>query len=658
MLKKILAHSALLGILFAAACGETRSAPDPTTAPTPYHPIERSSSVVPTPTAERDYSAEARALFAAVPTPTLIPREALWEAMGTIGSYPDLRYRGITVASLEERAYKADVVVRARLVSAASDVIRFRSVQYLKGTGPKEFGVRATTEGRDTQWDNLDAMLFLSTLTGQTEHFEFADSTRWDYVDEEFYVREYTGDLPEGYTLGTRNPVWLPVTSSSDLRGSGASGSASGSAIITEYASTGDPVTVSEADVLQTVQWVSGPAVSGGAGGTSASDGARSDVTPTAEEYNKCVKFALSDIRFWRDYQEYHEYTYSPPVGDVEIASGAAAGVLIYEQAAMFAFNEGYNTSEVFGPDAELFVALEVDEDTDPHFYLQLVNTARPLPQGTYTVHHRINDHFYVPCQFDRDWNYVTFEVVATAPERAVHEAFFDPATTASGVGYLAGSATTTGVLDAATFGVGATSATIESIVYSSSTITLRVSPAGALAGHDLEFIAVDGAVALTLDPDTAGASSPLAFAVASAPWAAGDEMMLRVTKDLPPPILDTTFTAGRADTGQNWVTGYSDGFVGSIAGSGFTVGGTATAVEAVLWFDHHPVGEVRLGLTAAVDLSGYTLRFSDSAGTEILVLDGRADEVDSSGKILVWAMQELPWANGETVTLRIRVKE
>ena len=119
----------------------------------------------------------------------------------------NISHRGKATASIEERTYLSDVVVKARLVSAGNDVLNFTAIQYLKGTGPKKFKVRAETEGRNTQWDNQDAVLFLRTLTGQTEDFEFTDSTTWDYLSAQHSSQRYTGALPEGYTIGTRNPV-------------------------------------------------------------------------------------------------------------------------------------------------------------------------------------------------------------------------------------------------------------------------------------------------------------------------------------------------------------------------------------------------------------------------------------------------------------------
>ena len=563
------------------------------------------------------------------------------------GIYVITDHWGGTVASLEERVYKAEVIVRARLLSAANDVLRFRSVRYVKGTGPSEFDVRAETDGRDTQWDNQDAILFLVPLIGETEDFEFVDSTTWDYVTTKHYVTEYSGDLPEGYTLGTRNPVWLPVEESAGeaTRSAASDGGKSDGDIISEYAHLGgNPVTVSQTDLQSTVQWANGSS-----GAVPAAEGKQStgSKTPsyTAEEYRQCVKSALFDIRLWRDLEHDAGKAFEAPTEKVQTESGLASGTVI-ESYSIGSIHDKYSGSEVFGADADLFLALEVDDDDDGRWYYHEIHTIRPLPEGTYMVNHRTKDHFFRACDFQMDEIYIIYEVRVTAPDGTVHEALFDPATT-------------TAAVKPATFNVGATSTTIERVAYASSTVTLNVSPAGALAGHDLEFIAQDGTIALTLDPDSVAASSTLTFALTSAPWAAGDKMMLRVRKDIPPPLLDTTFTAGRADIGSNWVTGYYANFVGSIANAAFTVGDTATAVDGVLWFDRYPEGEVRLGLTTAVDLSNYMLRFSAASGTEILVLDGgAADEVSNSGAIYEWTVGELPWAAGDTVTLRIRQKE
>ena len=660
----VLALLAALVLLVMAGCGsEPTVVPKPAVVPATVDVAAQTSASTPHPkTSVLAEPTVEPVQPTAAPEPTSTP----WI---TVEGGLEIAHPGAATALVEERILVSDVVVKARLSSAGEGILNFRALQYLKGTGPQQFSVSAETEGRPTRWDNQDAVLFLMNESGDSADFAFADTTVINYgLDTR---KTYTGDLPEGYMADTRNPVWLPVEPSG---GSGSSfarspGTGSTGDVITEYDSDGQPETISQADLLDAIEWVSGTTSADSRALTS--EAVTRSASSQSEEFTQeqvldCVSLSLWQLRDIRDYEEYFgRYPYEQR-SEFELSSSLGKGVEIigtdstHDWGVNLPGNQRYDTYKLTGRDAILFLQLIEDDDNNSrNGYSQKVVNSRPLPAGEYRVSQWFYPYMHKPCGYPLSFKPWRTTVTSVAPPGTVHEALFDPATTTAGVGYLAGSATTTGALDAATFSVAdGTSATIERIVYASSTVELRVTPAGALTGHDLEFIDVDGAIALTLDPDNAGASSTLAFAVDVAPWAAGDKMMLRVKRAAPRPALETTFTAGERDTGQNWVTGYSDGFVGSIAGSGFTVDGTATAVEAVLWFDRHPEGEVRLGLTTAVDLSGYTLTFSDSAGTEILALDGNPEEVDSSGKILEWTVPELPWAVGDTVRLQIRVKE
>ena len=66
------------------------------------------------------------------------------------------------IPPVEWRVEDSDVVVRAVFVSENSHLPRFRSIEYLKGTGPAEFEVRASTEGRNRKWDDREGVLLLS----------------------------------------------------------------------------------------------------------------------------------------------------------------------------------------------------------------------------------------------------------------------------------------------------------------------------------------------------------------------------------------------------------------------------------------------------------------------------------------------------------------
>ena len=92
---------------------------------------------------------------------------------------------GAAVASIEERIYLSDIVVRATLASSASGLLTFNAMEYLKGEGPNQFAVSAHTANRNTRWDDDEAMLFLSkpdTSQGaaagdSNSTFEFTDTT-------------------------------------------------------------------------------------------------------------------------------------------------------------------------------------------------------------------------------------------------------------------------------------------------------------------------------------------------------------------------------------------------------------------------------------------------------------------------------------------------
>ena len=77
-----------------------------------------------------------------------------------------------------------------------------------------------------------------------------------------------------------------------------------------------------------------------------------------------------------------------------------------------------------------------------------------------------------------------------------MHEAFFDPVSIGSGVGADASN----GVLALTAFTVGSTNTSLQSLKWESGSATLTLSALASLSGHTLDFIALDGTVALTLD--------------------------------------------------------------------------------------------------------------------------------------------------------------
>ena len=313
-------------------------------------------------------------------------------------------YRGAAVASVEERTFMSDVVVRARFVSAGNDVLRFQSIEYLKGAGPSAFTVMASTDGRDTRWDDQDAILFLKQLNAKKENFTFTDS-----ANSEGYI-QYAGDLPEGYTLGTRNPVWLPVVVTSTgntLGGQSSSRSVSGAQpanglnIITENDEQGSPA-ISQRDLRDTISWLAGPSQSGGALTQ------RSSNNRATERYQTCISFALSFIRWERDKDAYYGPAEKPTRWDFQIGSGLTQGTEIFdmsfgtERGAGYAVEDvDYDTYTTSGESAHLFQSLITDADANPVTgYSYAVTTMRPLPAGVYSFRHEVRLFEDVPCNF------------------------------------------------------------------------------------------------------------------------------------------------------------------------------------------------------------------------------------------------------------------
>ena len=120
------------------------------------------------------------------------------------------------------------------------------------------------------------------------------------------------------------------------------------------------------------------------------------------------------------------------------------------------------------------------------------------------------------------------------APAGALHEAFFDPAP--DGTAVAAGD--TNGVLKPAAFtDANGASATLERIAWESEvggsgTIKLQVNPPTGLTDQEVNFIALDGSVTLSLQVANAtvdAANSTLSWIVGSQPWQSGDKLMMRI---------------------------------------------------------------------------------------------------------------------------------
>ena len=494
-----------------------------------------------------------------VATPTPLPEYGYQ----LFSSGYNISHRGKATASVEERTYLSDVVVKARLVSAGSDVLNFTAIQYLKGTGPKKFKVWAETDGRNTQWDEQDAVLFLRTLTGQTEDFEFTDSTTWDYLSAQHSSQRYTGVLPEGYTIGTRNPVWLPVGSGTAARSPSAGND------ITDVDAVGAPVSLSLSALTDIVDWTSGSTSAARTTRRSIPGGASSSgVTP--EQYAQCIKGSLGDIRRWRDFEAHSGDSRKVTAWATTTTSGAPQGTAIIKHDRTYYPAEtvvGYDKILVRGPGADQFVSRLTDDDNSARTgYVNIVSTVRPLPAGTYTFHFDSYRYAHQICEFNPQDVYMLTTVNVTAPPGTVHEALFDPATTTAGVGYLATTSTTTGVLEPVGFSVRGRAITITGLTWQNGRVVLTLDRFGSWL-DGFSFIEPDGTVGLRLaevDATKDWTARTLTWEVSEQPWEPGDELMMRMGPIPLPAVRNVTAERGSdREVVLSWEVPYRAGVSG-----------------------------------------------------------------------------------------------
>ena len=200
------------------------------------------------------------------------------------------------------------------------------------------------------------------------------------------------------------------------------------------------------------------------------------------------------------------------------------------------------------GRDQDLFAVVTTTPEGFPNQVLHHVVTARPVPAGEY----RFNIHVLRPDELicggwsefvkNSGGTYLT----VTAPAGTLHEAFFDPVD----IGTAVGADSSDGVLKPAAFTVGGANTTISSLKWESGTATMTLDPSTSLAGHAVDFIALDGSVSLALsfDDATQGGGGALTWSVASQPWNAGDLLMLRIRST----ANDHHAAHGHADTHAN----------------------------------------------------------------------------------------------------------
>ena len=473
-------------------------------------------------------------------TPGITPTSAA--PAGPVQSSLAPQFYNAGTASVSKRIYDSDVVVRATLVSAAGGVLRFRAIEYLKGSGATEFTIRAPTDGRNTQWDGREAVLFLSIPESQGSSGASARTPATEFLFADATDQYYSGDLLEGYTIDTQNPVWLPSESNS-----GARSTSSDPGFITESESpVGDPLpTVPLSGLHSKIAWQ---------GGGEGIDG-----------YAECVRQSVLHEQYFRDWETYHDRPWPLHQSESRIESGVGKGAVISDYGRTVW--EEYDRVWLTGPDADLFHAqIDDDDDLASNGYRKVITSARPLTGGNYQIVHNIQSYRFMPCNFIPVYHRLEWTVTVPSPSDAIHEAFFDPAADGAAVGFSGSS----GVLKPAGFTVGGTSTSITGLKWENGAVVLTLDPYASLAGHALEFIELDGSASLTLSMSAAAAdetAGTLTWTVADQPWEDGDQLMMRISvvpevflEDVDSPVIQ-----GESDSFTLRATGLSSSSTYSI---------------------------------------------------------------------------------------------
>ena len=432
----------------------------------------------------------------ATPSPTHYSESATHStAVAPISQAIQSPRSGAASPPLEARIYYSDVVVRATLSSVENSSIRFKVIEYLKGSGPAVITVNANTALMDVDHSKREAVLFLSGgVSGAS-----AESTG-EFV---FVDAHYSGS---GYSIDSLDPAWLPTEAETVDEAS----NASSVVFITDSgAAMGrSKETISLADLKDKIAWVDGGKDIAG--------------------YDCCIRTVLNRLRFYRDYEVYHGKPWTVKEHEMALVSGAGAGALVDE-------NDpydlgGYSRTWITGQNAVFFNATIFDEnEIADDGYKERITTSRPLPKGIYRFREHVIPYLFEACKFapEDGTGKLDWVVTVTAPAGTLHEAFFDPVESGEDE------------VSPAAFSVGGTDTEITGLDWADGKVALSLDPVVSLDGYTLDFIELDGTASLNLRASDAversrsgDGSGALKWSVTDEPWEDGDKLMLRIRED------------------------------------------------------------------------------------------------------------------------------
>ena len=448
--------------------------------------------------------------------------------------------------SLDMQIFAADIVVVATLVSVTAAVeadgdlylpvqsLRFRSSQYLKGTGPTEFVVempidefeptirskalenaQVTIALRNTEYDSRPGVLFLegplastgaSTSTSTTNPSpakspgSSTTTTTYNFVVRSLPIPSWE------YSIDTDEKVWAPAKDTESLPGSPSSRGRSATNTNPEYiidGKTDPPTTITLTALESRISEIASEIAQGA----------------NISGYKDCIgnKFRRENV------YEGHE----PLDRLYTVSSGADPATQVLEGFEVVLEFSTYINFFEDGRDAEYFTSTIIDDDDDPGRYNFTYGPNRPLPEGLYEVESNWQMPYQIPCDYRPESIYKD-EVTAVASAGTLHEAFFDPVT----VGAAVKADGSNGVLKPTSFTVGSTSTELTSLEWSNNKVVLTLGTHVSLSGYVLEFIALDGSVSLSLFTDSAtvdGGAGTYSWSMASQPWEDGDQLMVRI---------------------------------------------------------------------------------------------------------------------------------
>ncbi len=268
------------------------------------------------------------------------------------------------------------------------------------------------------------------------------------------------------------------------------------------------------------------------------------------EGWRECIGSKLSYDNYLRNYRTTRGEDPPNRFEPGPLPSGQPAGFTAHSGDRFG--GRGYSRQWLAGEDASFFQILILEGGqvitpdywatrNQPTAYDTEIRAMRPLPAGLYEIYRHGQSPRNIPCDFVAPpfiWMF-TFD----APAGTLHEAFFDPVDIDNAVGADGYD----GVLQPEWFDADYGEVLIERIEWQDGQVEMELSPAADLFGRRMDFIALDGSVALRLDFDEdigfedEDDTSTFTWGVCEQPWEDGDLLMLRIASGDPTDGVQTT---------------------------------------------------------------------------------------------------------------------